>query len=70
MFDTTKGGVQSIALYHAAITQLVECLAVNQNVTGSNPVGGASRQRGYSLARLERPAHNREAMGSNPLTPI
>ena len=48
MFDTTKGGVQSIALYHAAITQLVECLAVNQNVTGSNPVGGASRQGGIA----------------------
>lgn len=26
----------------AAITQLVECLAVNQNVTGSSPVGGVS----------------------------
>ena len=25
----------------AAITQLVECLAVNQNVTGSSPVCGA-----------------------------
>ncbi len=25
---------------YAAITQLVECLAVNQNVTGSSPVGG------------------------------
>ncbi len=24
----------------AAITQLVECLAVNQDVTGSSPVGG------------------------------
>ncbi len=26
---------------YAAITQLVECLAVNQDVTGSSPVGGA-----------------------------
>ncbi len=25
----------------AAITQMVECLAVNQNVTGSSPVCGA-----------------------------
>ena len=25
----------------AALTQMVECLAVNQNVTGSSPVGGA-----------------------------
>ena len=25
---------------NAAITQLVECLAVNQDVTGSSPVGG------------------------------
>ena len=27
-------------LESAAITQLVECLAVNQDVTGSSPVGG------------------------------
>ena len=27
-------------LKNAAITQLVECLAVNQDVTGSSPVGG------------------------------
>lgn len=32
-------------LKNAAITQLVECLAVNQDVTGSSPVGGV-----YSLA--------------------
>ena len=30
------------AQMQAAITQLVECLAVNQNVTGSSPVGGVS----------------------------
>lgn len=29
------------SLDNAAITQLVECLAVNQDVTGSSPVGGA-----------------------------
>lgn len=28
----------------AAITQLVECLAVNQIVTGSSPVGGVSNK--------------------------
>ncbi len=28
---------------NAAITQLVECLAVNQDVTGSSPVGGVQR---------------------------
>lgn len=30
----------------AAITQLVEWLAVNQHVTGSSPVGGASELLG------------------------
>ncbi len=47
MFDTSKSGVKSpkIGFYivhlAAAITQLVEWLAVNQHVTGSSPVGGA-----------------------------
>ncbi len=31
-----------IRLAIAAITQLVECLAVNQDVTGSSPVGGVA----------------------------
>ena len=53
----------------AAITQLVEWLAVNQHVTGSSPVGGASI-RARSLVRLERPAHNRAVMRSNRIGPI
>ena len=36
------------SLDNAAITQLVECLAVNQDVTGSSPVGGV-----YSLAKIK-----------------
>ena len=105
----------------AAITQLVECLAVNQNVSGSSPDGGVSfllfyvtpsncsefsfgihhlyllsaqiicvllqgnkfsrkgfipvssfrtiLQRARSLV-VERPAHNRVVVGSNPSRPI
>lgn len=30
----------SFMIKNAAITQLVECLAVNQDATGSSPVGG------------------------------
>ncbi len=47
MLDTSKSGVKSphTGFYKdtlaAAITQLVEWLAVNQHVTGSSPVGGA-----------------------------
>ena len=51
----------------AAITQLVEWLAVNQHVTGSSPVGGA-----YGPVRSlppERPAHNRAVMRSNRIRP-
>jgi hypothetical protein len=59
----------------AAITQLVECLAVNQDVTGSSPVGGVQVRISFifwarSLVRLERPAHNRAVTGSNPVGPI
>ncbi len=57
----------------AAITQLVECLAVNQDVTGSSPVGGVLNVQfsgACSLVRLERPAHNRAVTGSNPVRPI
>ncbi len=37
MIDASKSGVKPV---DAAITQLVEWLAVNQHVTGSSPVGG------------------------------
>ncbi len=61
------------AQMQAAITQLVECLAVNQNVTGSSPVGGVFNLflivAGCSLVRLERPAHKRAVTGSNPVRP-
>ena len=33
-------------IHKAAITQLVECLAVNQDVTGSSPVGGVYASAG------------------------
>ena len=52
----------------AAITQLVEWLAVNQHVTGSSPVGGAYGP--VAFVRLERPAHNRAVMRSNRIRPI
>lgn len=71
----TKGLNQSMPLMghleSAAITQLVECLAVNQDVTGSSPVGGVNRTFFWarSLVRLERPAHNRAVTGSNPVGP-
>lgn len=52
---------------NAAITQLVEWLAVNQHVTGSSPVGGAFWA--CSSVRLERPAHNRAVMRSNRIRP-
>ena len=38
MFDAPKSDANPVV---AAITQLVEWLAVNQHVTGSSPVGGA-----------------------------
>ncbi len=44
MFDASKSDASLAGLPHsreAAITQLVEWLAVNQHVTGSSPVGGA-----------------------------
>ncbi len=46
----TEGGNLYWHIGCAAITQLVEWLAVNQHVTGSSPVGGASI-RARSLVR-------------------
>lgn len=43
MFDTSKSDAKLAKPHYiieAAITQLVEWLAVNQHVTGSSPVGG------------------------------
>ena len=51
----------------ASLTQLVECRTVNPNVTGSSPVGGVFGP--VSSVRLERPAHNRAVMRSNPIGP-
>lgn len=52
--------------FNSGVTQLEECLAVNQEVTGSSPVARAYR----SIAQLEEHSvWGRGVAGSNPATP-
>ena len=48
---------------YSSLAQSVERSAVNRNVVGSSPTGGAMRDR----AEVARNPHKVEVMGSNPI---